>query len=61
MSVLGILLHFTRAVVLAHYNAKVRNLMEAMPPEARKGARRQEPASALEEECSDRPVHHGGR
>lgn len=61
MSVLGILLHFTRAVVHAHNNAKARNLMDAMPPEARKSARRQDPADAPEDERSDRPVRHGGR
>lgn len=33
MSVLGILLHFSRAVIQAHNNAKVRNLMDAPPPE----------------------------
>lgn len=33
MSVLGILLHFSRAVIQAHNNAKVRNLMDA--PRAR--------------------------
>jgi hypothetical protein len=32
MSVLGILLHFSRAVIQAHNNAKVRNLMDAPPP-----------------------------
>ena len=55
MSVLGILLHFSRAVIRAHNNAKVRNLMDAMPAEARKGAKRQNPADAPKEELSDRP------
>jgi len=33
MSVLGTLLHFSRAIIHAHNNAKVRNLMDAPPPE----------------------------
>ena len=41
MSVLGILLHFGRAVIQAHNNAKVRNLMDVPPPEtSRDRARR---------------------
>ena len=35
MSVLGILLHFSRAVIHAHNNAKTRNLMDAIPRQAR--------------------------
>ncbi|WP_181183522.1 MULTISPECIES: hypothetical protein [unclassified Mesorhizobium] len=35
MSVLGILLHFGRAVIHAHNNAKTRNLMDPMPRQAR--------------------------
>ncbi|WP_131802873.1 hypothetical protein [Mesorhizobium sp. ORS 3428] len=31
---LGILLHHSRAIIDAHNNAKVRNLMDAMPPRA---------------------------
>ncbi|KUM23838.1 hypothetical protein AU467_08425 [Mesorhizobium loti] len=34
MSVIGTLLHLSRAVIHAHNNAKVRNLMDAMPPQA---------------------------
>lgn len=61
MSVLGNLLHFTRAVIYAHNNVKVRNLMDATPPEARYGLKRQDPTDAPEEERSDPPLRHGGR
>ena len=61
MSVLAILVHLGRAIVDAHNNAKVRNLMDAMPREARKSARRHDPADAPEDERPDRPVRHGGR
>ncbi|WP_167498661.1 MULTISPECIES: hypothetical protein [unclassified Mesorhizobium] len=43
MSVLGILLHFSRTVIEAHNNAKVRNLMDA--PHARTEAGKERPAT----------------
>ncbi|WP_167449222.1 hypothetical protein [Mesorhizobium hawassense] len=43
MSVLGFLLHFSRAVIQAHNNAKVRNLMDA--PRARTGAGKERPGT----------------
>ena len=61
MSVLGILLHFGRAVIQAHNNAKVRNLMDATPPEGRKGVGLQDPADTLEKGRSDRSVRRRGR
>ncbi|TPI16675.1 hypothetical protein [Mesorhizobium sp. B4-1-1] len=35
MSALGTLLRFSRAIIQAHNNAKVRNLMDVPPPETR--------------------------
>ncbi|SFO42866.1 hypothetical protein SAMN03159463_01865 [Mesorhizobium sp. NFR06] len=61
MSVLGILLHFSRAVIQAHNNAKVRNLMDAAPHETRKGLGRQASTGAPEKESGARSPHTGGR
>ncbi|WP_176480042.1 hypothetical protein [Mesorhizobium sp. WSM3859] len=55
MSVLGILLHLGRAVIQAHNNAKVRNLMDVPPPEARRDRGRQ----VSEKESG--AIHRGGR
>lgn len=49
MSVLGILLHFSRAVIHAHSNAKVRNLMGAMPPRTHAEAVEEEPDTGRQE------------
>jgi hypothetical protein len=59
MSVLGILLHFGRAVIQAHNNAKVRNLMDVPPPEtSRDRARRVSPDASEKEPGA---IHPGGR
>jgi hypothetical protein len=59
MSVLGILLHFGRAVIQAHNNAKVRNLMDVPPPEtSRDRARRVSPEASEKERGA---IHPGGR
>jgi hypothetical protein len=59
MSVLGILLHFSRAVIHAHNNAKVRNLMDAPPPETRGDMGRRVSPDASEKEPG--VIHPGGR
>ncbi|RWL43596.1 MAG: hypothetical protein EOR60_21115 [Mesorhizobium sp.] len=59
MSVLGILLHFGRAVIQAHNNAKVRNLMDVPPPEVRRERGRQVSPDASEKESG--AIHRGGR
>lgn len=52
MSVLATLLHFTRAVVRAHNNAKVRNLMDTPRAQAEAGAER--PVTDIERRSSRR-------
>lgn len=61
MSVLGALFHFTRAVIHAHNNAKVRNLMDAMPPEGRSDVGRQASPGAPEKEPGVQCTRTGGR
>ena len=59
MSVLGTLLHFSRAIIHAHNNAKVRNLMDVPPPEThRDRARRVSPKASEKEPGAMQP---GGR
>ena len=43
MSVLAILVHLGRAIVDAHNNAKVRNLMDTLPPRAHPEAGKEGP------------------
>ncbi|MDX8465533.1 hypothetical protein RFM26_07525 [Mesorhizobium sp. VK23B] len=59
MSVVGILLHLSRAIIHAHNNAKVRNLMNAPPPEIRRDMSRHGSPDTPEK----RPgaIHTGGR
>ena len=45
MSVLGILFHFSRAIIQAHNNAKVRNLMDVPPPRAHAEAGKEGPGA----------------
>lgn len=59
MSVLATLLHFSRAVIHAHNNAKVRNLMDASAPDVRNDARRQTSPHATENKSG--ATHPGGR
>ena len=59
MSVLGTLLHLSRAIIEAHNNAKVRNLMDVPPPEARRGMGRRVSPNASEKEPG--ATHPGGR
>ncbi|OBQ78766.1 MULTISPECIES: hypothetical protein [unclassified Mesorhizobium] len=59
MSVVGILLHLGRAIIHAHNNAKVRNLMDASPPETRRDMGRQVSPGASEKEHG--AIHPGGR
>ncbi len=51
MSVLGILLHFSRAVIQAHNNAKVRNLMDGPHTRTEAGKERR----ATDEDISGQP------
>ena len=46
MSVLAILVHLGRAIVDAHNNAKVRNLMDTLPPRAHPEAGKEGPGAA---------------
>ncbi|TIO21915.1 MAG: hypothetical protein E5X93_16460 [Mesorhizobium sp.] len=59
MSAVGILLHLGRAIIHAHNNAKVRNLMDASPPETRRDMGRQISPGASEKEPG--AIHPGGR
>ncbi|PBC05856.1 hypothetical protein [Mesorhizobium sp. WSM3860] len=54
MSVVGILLHLGRAIIQAHNNAKVRNLMDASPPETRRDMGRQVSPATPEERTGGR-------
>ncbi|MBZ9817176.1 MULTISPECIES: hypothetical protein [unclassified Mesorhizobium] len=59
MSVLGTLLHFSRAIIHAHNNAKVRNLMDVPPPETRRDMGPHVSPDASEKEPG--AIHPGGR
>ncbi|TGP22130.1 MULTISPECIES: hypothetical protein [unclassified Mesorhizobium] len=59
MSVVGILLHLSRAIIHAHNNAKVRNLMDAMPSDVGKDARRQASSDTTEDKSG--AIRRGGR
>ncbi|TGS12348.1 hypothetical protein EN852_019300 [Mesorhizobium sp. M2E.F.Ca.ET.209.01.1.1] len=59
MSVLGTLLHFSRAIIHAHNNAKVRNLMDVPPPQIRRD--RDRPGSPDASEKEPGAIHPGGR
>ncbi|TIS60990.1 MAG: hypothetical protein E5W93_09350 [Mesorhizobium sp.] len=59
MSVVAILLHLSRAIIHAHNNAKVRNLMDAPPPEIRRDNGRHVSPDTSEKQPG--AIHPGGR
>jgi hypothetical protein len=59
MSVLASLIHFSRAIIEAHNNAKARNLIEGSPPPARPGTGRKGSDADSGEELS--ATRHDGR
>jgi len=55
MSVLAILVHFGRAIIDAHNNAKVRNLMDTLPPRAHPEAGKEGPGKHESQGRHDTP------